>query len=42
MLLYLKGASLAFTGEYLSKGDYFANGYDNDALFGRVELSYKF
>lgn len=39
---WLKGAGLAFTGEYLSKGDYFADGSDNDALFGRVELTYKF
>ena len=39
---WLKGAGLAFTGEYLSKGDYFADNADNDALFGRVELSYKF
>ena len=38
----LKGMALAFTGEYLSKGDYFKDDQDGDALFGRVELSYKF
>ncbi len=39
---FLKGLSMAFTGEYLSKGDYFADGKDGDALFGRMELVYKF
>lgn len=38
----LKGMALAFTGEFLSKGDTFKDGQDGNALFGRMELSYKF
>ena len=38
----LKGVGMAFQGEYLSKGDYFADGEDGDAWFGRMELTYKF
>ncbi|MEG2724669.1 MAG: alginate export family protein [Kiritimatiellia bacterium] len=38
----MKGFSLAFTGEYLGKGDYFKDDAGRDALFGRAELNYKF
>ena len=38
----MKGLSMAFTGEVLTKGDYFAEDQDETALFGRAELSYKF
>ena len=39
---WLDGVAMAFTGEYLSKGDYFKDGDQGDALFGRMELTYKF
>lgn len=39
---YLSGLALALTGEILSKGDYFAEDADNNALFIQLELSYKF
>ena len=39
---WLKGLGMAFQGEYMSKGDYFNDGEDDDALFGRMELTYKF
>lgn len=38
----LNGGKLAFQGEYFGKGDYFRDGSDHSALFGRIELSWKF
>lgn len=38
----LKDLKMALTGEFLSKGDTFANDADDDALFLQLELSYKF
>ena len=39
---WLKGLGMAFQGEYMSKGNYFMDGEDDDAFFGRMELTYKF
>ena len=39
---WLKGVGLAFTGEWLSKGDAFDSGSDGTALFGRMEVTYRF
>jgi len=36
------GGKLAFTGEWLQKGNYFVNNDRNAALFGRAELSWAF
>lgn len=38
----LRGGKLAFQGEYFGKGDYFKDGADHPALFGRVELAWNF
>lgn len=38
----LKDLKVALSGEYLSKGDYFNDTADEDALFVQLELSYKF
>lgn len=38
----MKGLAMAFTGEYLGKGDYFADEEDGNAFFGRAEITYKF
>ncbi|MBQ9694035.1 MAG: alginate export family protein [Kiritimatiellae bacterium] len=38
----LKGFGMAFTGEVLTKGDYFAESQDGTAFFGRAEVTYKF
>ena len=38
----LKGGKIAFQGEYFGKGDYFRDGSDNAAFFGRVELAWNF
>ncbi|MCR5752276.1 MAG: hypothetical protein K6G91_09950 [Kiritimatiellae bacterium] len=38
----LNGGKLAFQGEYFGKGDYFKGGSRHSALFGRVELAWKF
>ncbi len=39
---WLKGLACAVQLEYLGKGDYFADDEDGDALFARMELTYKF
>ena len=39
---WLKGLACALQLEYLGKGDYFADDEDGDALFARMELTYKF
>ncbi len=39
---WMKGLACAVQLEYLSKGNYFDSGDDGDALFGRMELTYKF
>ena len=39
---WLKGGALSFQGEYLGKGNYFDEGDRNPALFGRVQLAWKF
>ena len=39
---WLKGVGLAFTGEWLSKGDAFDSGSDGTAVFGRMEVTYRF
>ena len=39
---WLNGGKLAFTGEYFSKGEYFKEEAQHDALFGRVELAWNF
>ena len=39
---WMRGGVLSFQGEYLGKGDYFAEGDRNPALFGRVQLAWKF
>ena len=38
----LHGGKLAFQGEYFGKGDYFKDGSDHQAFFGRVELAWNF
>ena len=38
----LHGGKLAFQGEYFGKGDYFRDGSDHQAFFGRVELAWNF
>ena len=38
----LKGGKISFLGEYFGKGDYFDDGSDHAALFGRVELAWNF
>ena len=38
----LKGGKISFQGEYFGKGDYFKDGSDHAALFGRVELAWNF
>ena len=38
----LKGGKISFQGEYFGKGDYFDDGSDHAALFGRVELAWNF
>ena len=38
----LHGGKLAFQGEYFGKGDYFKDGSDHRAFFGRVELAWNF
>ena len=39
---WLKDTRFVLQGEYFEKGDYFADGSDGPALFGRCELSWKF
>lgn len=39
---FLSGGKLAFQGEYFGKGDYFNDGSDHQAFFGRVELAWNF
>ncbi|MBR4317337.1 MAG: hypothetical protein IKT85_01145, partial [Kiritimatiellae bacterium] len=39
---WAKGLGMAFTGEVLTKGNYFKDDQDDTALFGRVEMTYKF
>ncbi len=39
---WAKGLGFAVTGEVLSKGNYFKEDQDDTALFGRVEMTYKF
>ena len=38
----LKGGKISFQGEYFGKGDYFRDGCDHSAVFGRAELAWKF
>lgn len=38
----LKDLVLSFSGEYFSKGDYFADDENDDAFFFQLELTYKF
>ena len=38
----LKGGKISFHGEYFGKGDYFRDGCDHSAVFGRAELAWKF
>ncbi len=38
----LRGGKFALQGEYFGKGDYFRDGSDGPALFGRAELSWSF
>ncbi len=38
----LNGGKIALTGEYFSKGDYFKENQQHDAVFGRVELAWNF
>lgn len=38
----LRGGQISFQGEYFGKGDYFRDGSDNAAFFGRVELAWNF
>ncbi len=39
---YAKELAIAVLGEYLSKGDYFKDGAQEDAFFARFEVTYKF
>lgn len=39
---WAKGLGFAVTGEVLTKGNYFKDDQDATALFGRVEMTYKF
>ena len=39
---WFKDTRFVLQGEYFEKGDYFADGSDGPALFGRCELSWKF
>ena len=39
---WAKGLAFAVTGEILTKGNYFKDDQDDTALFGRVEMTYKF
>ena len=38
----LHGGKIALQGEYFGKGDYFKDGSDNAAFFGRVEVAWNF
>ncbi len=38
----LRGGKVALQGEYFGKGDYFKEGSDNAAFFGRVEVAWNF
>ena len=38
----LRGGKIALQGEYFGKGDYFKDGSDNAAFFGRVEVAWNF
>ncbi len=39
---YTQDFAIAFLGEYMSKGSYFKDSAQNDALFARFEVTYKF
>lgn len=39
---WAKGLNFAVTGEVLTKGNYFKDDQDDTALFGRIEMTYKF